>query len=325
MSELGFGSNPSVRVRLTGPVPLADEEFATLAEGAGLNAVVTMLVVVVLLWLALRSGRIILAILISLFAGMAVTAAFGIFVYGAFNLISVAFAVLFIGLGVDFGIQFCICYRAKRHLHDDLPLALRDAGAEVGVPLALAAASTAAGFYAFLPTDYRGVSELGLIAGTGMIIAFVTSITLLPALLAVLRPGAERGAVGYAAFAPFDRYLSQHRLGVMAVAAVFALGSLVLLPKLQFDFNPLHLRSEHAESVATLVDLMKNPDTTPNTIEILAPTQDDAATFRSDYQGCPRSIGRSRWRVSFPSSRRPNSRCWPTPRCCSTPHSIRPR
>ena len=168
---------------------------------------VTMLVVVLLLWLAVRSGRLIVAILISLLVGMAVTAAFGLLVYGAFNLISVAFAVLFIGLGVDFGIQFCVCYRAKRHLHDDLQLALRDAGAEVGVPLALAAASTAAGFYSFLPTDYRGVSELGLIAGTGMVVAFVTSVTLLPALIAVLRPGGERGAVGYAALAPLDRFL----------------------------------------------------------------------------------------------------------------------
>jgi predicted RND superfamily exporter protein len=132
-------------------VPLADEEFATLAEGAALNAMVTMLIVVALLWLALRSARLIVAILATLLVGMAVTAAFGLFVYGAFNLISVAFAVLFIGLGVDFGIQFCVCYRAKRHLHDDLQLALRAAGSEVGVPLALAGASTAAGFYAFLP------------------------------------------------------------------------------------------------------------------------------------------------------------------------------
>ena len=75
---------------------------------------------------------------------MAVTAAFGL-VYGAFNLISVAFAVLFIGLGVDFGIQFCICYRAKRHLHDDLRSALREAGAEVGVPLAWPEPRRAAG------------------------------------------------------------------------------------------------------------------------------------------------------------------------------------
>jgi len=286
-AESGFASDPRIRVRLTGPVPLADEEFATLAEGAALNAVLTMLVVIILLWLALRSGRLILAILISLLVGMAVTAAFGLFVYGAFNLISVAFAVLFIGLGVDFGIQFCICYRAKRHLHDDLQMALRDAGAEVGVPLALAGASTAAGFYAFLPTDYRGVSELGAIAGTGMVVAFVTSITLLPALLAVLRPGGERGAVGYAAFAPLDRFLTRRRIGILVAAAVIAVGSLLLLPKLRFDFNPLNLRSAQAESVATLLDLMKNPDTTPNTIEILAPTLGDAMALTKRLSGLP--------------------------------------
>ncbi len=287
VADTGFASDPRVRVRLTGPVPLADEEFATLAEGAALNAIVTMLIVVALLWLALRSARLIIAILATLLVGMAVTAAFGLFVYGAFNLISVAFAVLFIGLGVDFGIQFCVCYRAKRHLHDDLQLALRDAGSEVGVPLALAGASTAAGFYAFLPTDYRGVSELGLVAGTGMIVAFVTSITLLPALLALLRPSGERDAVGYAAAAPIDGFLARHRIGVLAVAGAIAIGSLLLLPKLRFDFNPLNLRSVQAESVATLLDLMQSADTTPNTIEILAPTLSDAEALATRLSALP--------------------------------------
>jgi uncharacterized protein len=286
-SDLGFAADPRLRVRLTGPVPLADEEFATLAEGAALNGAVAMLVVVILLWLAVRSGRLIVAILLSLLAGMAVTAAFGLLVFGAFNLISVAFAVLFIGLGVDFGIQFCVCYRAKRHLHDNLQLALREAGAEVGVPLALAAASTAAGFYSFLPTDYRGVSELGLIAGTGMIIAFITSVTLLPALLAVMRPGGEPGAVGYAALAPLDRFLTRHRHTMLIGAVLIAIGSMVQLPKLEFDSDPLHLRSPHAESVATLVDLMKNPDTTPNTIEILVPTLGDAVSLAKRLSALP--------------------------------------
>ena len=283
----GFASDPHIRVRLTGPVPLADEEFATLAEGAGLNAIVTMLVVIALLWVALRSVRIIVAILASLTVGMAITAAFGLFVYGAFNLISVAFAVLFIGLGVDFGIQFCICYRAKRHYYHDLQRALGEAGAEVGVPLALAGASTAAGFYAFLPTAYRGVSELGLIAGTGMIVAFVTSITLLPALLAVLRPGGERDAVGYARLAPLDHFLTRSRFLVLASAAALAFASVLLVPKLRFDFNPLNLRSSHAESVATLLDLMKSPDTTPNTIEVLAPSLTDAVALAKQLSALP--------------------------------------
>jgi uncharacterized protein len=298
VSALGYANDPRVRVRLTGPVPLADEEFGTLAEGAGLNALVTIVAVVLLLWLALRSGRLILAIMITLLAGMAVTAAFGLVVFGAFNLISVAFAVLFIGLGVDFGIQFCVCYRAKRHLHDDLHQALREAGAEVGVPLALAGASTAAGFYAFLPTEYRGVSELGLIAGTGMVVAFVSSITLLPALLAVLRPGGESTAVGYAALAPLDRFLLRHRRGVLAVAAAIALASLALVPKLEFDFNPLNLRSPKSESVATLLDLMQSPDTTPNTIEILTPSLADATRLAQRLSQLP-EVGRALTLASF--------------------------
>jgi hopanoid biosynthesis associated RND transporter like protein HpnN len=285
--ELGFDADPHLRVRLTGPVPLADEEFATLADRAALNATLVILAVVGLLWLALRSWRPIIAILLSLAAGLIVTAAFGLLLYGAFNLISVAFAVLFVGLGVDFGIQFCVCYRANRHAVGDLQLALRAAGAEIGGALALAAAAVAIGFYAFFPTDYRGVSELGVIAGTGMIVAFVAAITLLPALLALLRPPAERASVGFAALAPLDRFLLGHRRLVLALAALVALGSAALLPRLQFDFNPLHLRSANVESVATLLDLMRDPYTTPNTIDVLAPSVADAALLAQRLEQLP--------------------------------------
>ena len=130
---------------------------------------------------------------------------------GALNLISVAFAVLFIGLGVDFGIQFSVRYRAERFAERDLDAALEATARGVAGPLLLAAASIAAAFYSFLPTAYVGLSELGLIAGTGMIIAFVTTVTLLPALLAVLsrrRGGAGRlGRAG--ASRPFSRQAAQ--------------------------------------------------------------------------------------------------------------------
>lgn len=270
--ELGLDADARVRVRQTGPVPLADEEFATLADGAALNATIMLTAVVTLLWIALRSWRLIAAILLSLAAGLIVTTAFGLLIYGRFNLISIAFAVLFVGLGVDFGIQFCVSYRARRRAGADLPLALREAGGEVGGALALAAASSAVGFYAFLPTVYRGVSELGVIAGTGMIIAFIASVSLLPALVALLRPRAERSEVGYAALAPLDRFVLRRRGAVLTAAGLVAAASLALLPRLQFDFNPLHLRSAKVESVATLLDLMQDPQTTPNTVDVLSPT-----------------------------------------------------
>jgi uncharacterized protein len=131
-----------------------------------------------------------------------------------------------------------------------------------------------------------------------MVIAFIASITVLPALLAVMRPGSERGAVGYAALAPLDRFLTRHRLGILVGAALIAIGSMVLLPKLEFDFNPLHLRSPNAESVATLVDLMRDPDTTPNTIEILAPTLGDAVSLAKRLSVLP-EVNRAMTLASF--------------------------
>ncbi len=279
IAKLGLTPDRGVTVRLTGSVPLADEEFATIADGAALNGVVTIIIVLLILWLALKQARIILAVLVNLAVGLSFTAAVGLAMVGALNLISVAFAVLFIGLGVDFGIQFSVRYRAERFADRDLLDALEHTGRGVAGPLLLAAASIAAAFYSFLPTAYVGLSELGLIAGTGMMVAFLTTVTLLPALLAVLRPAGERAPVGWAWLAPLDHFLDHQRNWVVGVTLTVVILGLPLLGGLQFDFNPLNLRSKHVESVSTLLDLMRDPDTSPNTIDILEPDLASTSTM----------------------------------------------
>ena len=287
IEKLGLTPENGVRVRLTGSVALADEEFATVADGAALNGVVTILVVLLLLWLALRQARIVLAVLVNLAVGLTLTAAIGLWMVGALNLISVAFAVLFIGLGVDFGIQFSVRYRAERHTNRDLGGALDATSRGVAGPLLLAAASIAAAFYSFLPTAYVGLSELGLIAGTGMIVAFLTTVTLLPALLTALKPAGEPEPVGWAALAPLDRFLDRRRNWVVGVTLAGVILGLPLLGGLRFDFNPLDLRSKQVESVSTLLDLMRDPDTSPNTIDVLAPDLGAAAALAEKLSGLP--------------------------------------
>jgi hopanoid biosynthesis associated RND transporter like protein HpnN len=285
--DLGLSPKSGVTIRLTGLVPMADEEFENVADGAGLNAAATALIVLFIVWLALKSGRIVLAVALSVVAGLAVTAAVGLMMVGALNLISVAFAVLFVGIGVDFGIQFSVRYRAERYKEPQFDKALAQAAAKVGRPLALAAAATAAGFYSFLPTDYRGVSELGLIAGTGMFIAFFAAITILPALLTLLRPPPEQEPVGYQFLAPADRFMTRHRYAIVIGTLLMAVAGAPLLRHLHFDFNPLNLRSSKVESVATLLDLMKDPNTSPNTIDVLAPSLADAPPLMARLQQLP--------------------------------------
>lgn len=277
-TDLKLAAEYGVDVRLTGPVPIADEEFSTVRDGALVNGLATLVLVLLILWQGLRSGKIILAVTINLIVGLAITAALGLAMVGSLNLISIAFAVLFVGLGVDFGIQMATRYRAERHNNGDLDEALAQAIRGIGMPLTLAAAAVAAGFLAFLPTEYRGVSELGQIAGVGMMIAFISSITLLPALISVLNPAGEPEAVGYKALAPADRFMERHRMKVVIGTIAVILAGMPLLYFLRFDFNPINLRSPDVESIATYLDLRRDPTLGANAISVIAPSPAEAKT-----------------------------------------------
>jgi uncharacterized protein len=160
-------SSYDATVRLTGTVPLVDQQLSTLHRDVGLNFTLTGIIIFIVLWLGLRSMRIVAAACLSILIGLVITAAAGLALAGAFNPISVAFAVLFVGLGADFAIEFSMRYRAQRHEKVDLRSALVETARLVGAPLTLAALAAAAGFLSFVPTNYRGVAELGMIAGCG--------------------------------------------------------------------------------------------------------------------------------------------------------------
>src|SRR6185503_16773418 len=239
--DLGLTPDRGVQIRLAGDVPLSDEEFATLTDRALFMAAAMMAGVLATLWLALRSFKIILAILATLVVGLALTMGMALVFIGVFNIISIAFIALFVGLGVDFGIQFSVRYRAERFAYPALSKALCHTGRTVGLPLALAAAATAVGFFSFLPTNYIGVAELGAVAGIGMIVAFLTAITLLPALLMLLHPEGEAEEVGFASLSVVDDFLANNRRTILGVAAAAGLVCAGLTFFLHFDSNPLDL------------------------------------------------------------------------------------
>ena len=286
-TDLNFAGQYSARVRLTGPVPIANEEYSTVQEGAIVNGVATVVIVLVILWMALHSAKIISAVFVNLFIGLSLTTAVGLMMVGSLNLLSIAFAVLFVGLGVDFGIQFSVRYRSERFKNEDLALALENAARRSAVPLSLAAMATAAGFLCFLPTDYKGISELGKIAGAGMLIAFITSITALPAMLKLLHPPGESEPVGYAFLAPVDEFLERHRVIIVVGTLLLVVAGLPLLYFMKFDFNPINLRNPKAESIATFLDLRKDPNTGANAINVLTTSEAEAKKIEARLEKLP--------------------------------------
>jgi len=296
--DLNLAGEYGARVRLTGPVPIANEEFATVQDGAIVNGLGTVLVVLFILWMALHSKKIIFAVFVNLFIGLSITTAVGLWMVNSLNLLSIAFAVLFVGLGVDFGIQYSVRYRSERFKSDDLRAALEKAAERSAVPLSLAAMATAAGFLSFLPTDYKGISELGEIAGVGMLVAFTTSITVLPALLDLLNPPGESDPVGYAFLAPVDRFLEDHRVVIIVGTLLIAIAGLPLLYFLRFDFNPINLRNPKTESIATFLDLRKDPNTGANAINVMTNSDADAKKIAERLEKLPEVVS-VRWLESF--------------------------
>ncbi len=279
--EMGFDGTKGVTVRLTGAAALAEEELKSVERGMGLAGAVSLVLVLGLLAIGLRSLRLVAAMLATLIAGLVWTAAFAIAFIGQLNLISVAFAVLFIGLSVDFGIHFALRYREELNGGSEPRTALTDAARGVGGALALTAAAAAIAFYSFLPTAYLGLAELGLIAGTGMFIAFFANLTVLPAFITLFPPKASGILQGKASDKTKNilGFLQRHPRPVVWAALAVGVASAALVPAARFDFDPLHLQDPETESVATLYDLMEDPRTTPYTITVLSGSLEEAVAL----------------------------------------------
>ncbi len=282
--ELGLHEAGGVKVRLTGDVVLNYESLLTVQRGMGLTTVVSFLLVAIALVIGLGSTRLVFSSLVTLLMGFIWTLGFAIAWVGRLNLISVAFGVLFIGLGIDYGIQYCVRYRELVASGQEPHQAIVGTAEGLGVGLRLCTVAAAIGFYSFLPTPYTGVSELGLIAGTGMLINLFATLTVLPALLKLLplkMTGKKRSRPG--------RTLLQqpykHARAIMLGASVVGIGAAFFLPKLYFDFNPLNLYDPRSEAVLTIKELFKNDTTPPWTISVLVENAGEAKVLSTKLRG----------------------------------------
>ena len=254
--------NHGVRVRLTGNPALNYEEMKGLLWDIGIGGVITFFFVIVVLWRALHSFRLVIAAVVTLLTGLIWTAAFAAAAVGALNLISIAFGILFIGLGVDFTIHIGMAYadalRNDGVSGGDHSRALDFAIRKVGSSLIICTITTATGFFVFIPTDNLGVAELGLIAGTGMVINLILTTTLFPSLLAtVCRLDPERDLLKSMSFDNAWWGGITRKPGVVSIIALilFGLGVWQAM-QVQFDANVVRMRDPETESVQVFNEML---------------------------------------------------------------------
>lgn len=269
-----------VTVYKTGEVVMEYEEMQTASQSVGNAGIASMILVCMTLWFAYRSFRLMFATFATLSLGLVFSLGFATVAIGQLNLISISFAVLFIGMGDAYSSHFCLRYRELRLRGETQSDALRDTLTSTGTSLMLCTLTAAIGLYAFIPTNYTGVAELGIIAGTSMFIALATTFTVLPAIMNLLpyhAPGKKPSVYSIKKRTLVAALISNWPLkwasGIRMMTVILVLASLPLMTELVVDFNPTNLRDPNTESVKTFKYLLSSKDTSPMTISSLATSE----------------------------------------------------
>ncbi|MBS3954270.1 MAG: MMPL family transporter [Methylomicrobium sp.] len=278
---------PAVTIRMTGETALEHEELESVTDGAIFSGIASLMLVCTVLWLGFRSFKLLFTTFIALIMGLALTAGFATVSVGHLNIISVAFAVLYIGLGVDYATHICLRYRECRAEGMTNELAISDSINNIGFSLFLCALTTALGFLAFIPTDYAGVSELGIIASGGMFIGLALSLSIVPALFKVMplkhvKPFSSSQLHPNVALFPF-RYAKPIRI----VTLLTAIASCFILTDLEFDSNPINLRNPDSESVKAIRELLKSKTDSPFALIGLTNNLDEALVLADKLEKLP--------------------------------------
>lgn len=262
-------ANPAamgVEVGITGDPALRSEELGSVVQGLGASSVASILLIGALVWVAFRSVRRALVVAMVMVFAIAITAAAGAALFPAFNLVSIGFAVLLVGMGADYATHTLLRGDEGRQRGANGLGAATEAMDELILPLGLCAVCTSLGFMAFVPTPFVGMAQLGILGAIGVTMAFLASITIVPAGIAVV--GKPRAAVTMPKFAWAQRLAP----GAERLVLALSLLALLALPFARFDADPMSLRDPGAPSVRAYDQLFAESSSQPYRASVLAPS-----------------------------------------------------
>jgi len=273
---------------ITGVPVLEYEEMATSMDDMTIASVLSLVLTVILLLVAFRGVKNTIASMVALLIAISIAFGLATLFVGHLNILSMAFAVMLLGLGVEYSIQVVLRHQELLQ-HDNFEAALQESLSSNLRPVLLAFATTALAFLTFLLTDFRGIAELGLIAAMGVFVCFAATFTVLPALLVMLHKKSETGT-----FKPVQQ---NSRPGVqklfarpgliVAATTLLALAGTAALTRVPFDFNMLNLQAKGLESVTYAYKLMKSKENSGYFGVSMAKDRDEAVRLTKRFEALP--------------------------------------
>ena len=266
ISGLALELHSEVEIWLTGEPVLRAEEMQSVLETIGVSLSLSLILVFLILRIGLGSSARAFLALASLVITLLLTSGFAGFIIGDLNLISIAFIVLMVGLGIDFAIHVLTHIAELRSHGTAIDQSIKLTGQRMGTALVLSAGTTSIAFLAFAVTKFSGMAQLGIIGGAGVLIACAIAMTLLPAVISTFP-----SLAGPTETLNRSSVIRSRIPSWFATAVVLSLGLASIWPALsvRFDADPMALRDPESRSVRAFHLLAEDPSTTPYRASVL--------------------------------------------------------
>jgi hopanoid biosynthesis associated RND transporter like protein HpnN len=293
-----------VKVGLTGGPVLEYEEMTTSQRDISMATVISIMLTVILLFFAFRGVINVIAAMTSLLIALALSFGLATLLVGHLNILSMVFAVMLIGIGIEYGIQVVLRYQEEIAGGTGESDALRIGVEKNFWSIIMAAATSACAFLTFIFTDFKGIAELGIIAGCGIAVCVLATFTVLPAMLVIFsryrkpakrtKPFVERDK---GPELPEDgkgnvRLMLAHALFghpkiVIGTTVILCLASIYPLLHVKFDYNLMNLQAKGLASVEYAYKLMRNSENPGYFAVVTASSAADAAAKTRAIEALP--------------------------------------
>lgn len=293
--------NPEVKLGLTGIPFLEADEMAKSQEDMTLASVISFVGVAVILVLGFRSLRHPLISMVMLTAGICWSLGFTTIAIGHLNILSVSFATILVGLGIDFAIHFLERYLELRHQGLEMKAALVRTSETTGAGIATCAITTSLSFFCAGVTSFLGIAELGIIAGGGVLLCALASILVLPPLVCLSDHNRGEARLPHAFKGTPLRFVTSRYPGTVVVltAIVFILLTAMglgkkdghIVSRVKYDSNLLNLQARGVASVELQHRVFEQSDSSLLYAVSLADTPEEVRQMRERFLKLP-SVGR---------------------------------
>lgn len=265
------GEVPGLNVGLTGEPVLEQDEMAQSQKDTIAASVVSLVLCAFIFIYGYNEIGRPLKTTVCLVVGLAYTMGFATLTVGHLNILTITFVPILIGLAIDFGIHLVTRYEEELRHGKPAADALAKAMIYTGQGIFTGALTTAGAFIAMAFTNFKGIQEMGIICGGGLLVCFIPMMTLLPVLLLRGRQNALDHQMPVKRVKPAQSSGADMRARIeslwlerpvtvtvlIAISCALAAGQ---LNKVYFDYNLLNMQSEGLPAVVFEEKLIHSAD-----------------------------------------------------------------